>query len=133
MTPNYDATIFDLGGTLLAIEDDEIATDGQGRVRLLPGLNGTLKALAGQPVFVVTNQQGVARGSLTEANTRGFIEQLDAAADGIVSDYRISMHWADAGCPCRKPRPGMLLDLAEAARIGHFVWAEAFFSAGARA
>ncbi len=31
MTPRYDATFFDLGDTLLAIEDDEIATGGRSR------------------------------------------------------------------------------------------------------
>ena len=152
MTPRYDATFFDLGGTLLAIEDDEIAIDGRGRVRVLPGVSEALRALAGQPVFVVSNQQGVALGTLREAEARGFIEQLDAAAGGAITDYRICMHRAEAGCPCRKPRPGMLLDLArahgldlarclmvgdsendrrcaEAAEVGAFEWAVAFFAA----
>lgn len=156
MTETYDALIFDLGGTLLAIADDEIATDGRGRVRILPGVSEALRALAGQPVFVVTNQQGVALGSLSEAEARGFIEQVNGSVGDAVTDYRICMHRADAGCPCRKPRPGMLLDLArahgldlarslmvgdsendrrcaEAAGLGHFVWAADFFAAGARA
>jgi D-glycero-D-manno-heptose 1,7-bisphosphate phosphatase len=155
MTTGYEAYIFDLGGTLVAMEEDEIATDGAGRVRLLPGVAEALRALGGRPVFVITNQQGVALGTLTEAEARGFVEQVDAAAGGVLTDHRICMHLATADCPCRKPRPGMLLDLArahgldlarclmvgdsendrrcaEAAGVGAFEWAQTFFSRGAR-
>ncbi len=61
------------------------------------------------------------------------------------------MRRSDAGCPCRKPKPGMLLDLAqahglelartllvgdsesdrrcaEAAGVGAFMWAKDFFT-----
>jgi D-glycero-D-manno-heptose 1,7-bisphosphate phosphatase len=147
---NYSAYFFDLGGTLLALDTDEIYRDEDGRVRLLPGVAEKLGALRGQRVFVVTNQGGVGLGHLTEAEARGFIEQLDSQISGIITDYRVCMHRPDAGCGCRKPLPGLVLDLAatygvdlaravmigdgasdegcaRAAGVGNFVWAADFF------
>lgn len=148
---SYESFIFDLGGTLLAIADDEIALDADGCVTLLPGVLQGLQSLRGRPVFVITNQQGVALGSLSEAQARGFIAQLDRALGGLVTDYRICMHLAALDCPCRKPKPGMLYDLAQAhgldlgrllyvgdseidrrcataAGVGSFCWAKDFFT-----
>ena len=148
----FDSFIFDLGGTLLAIADDEIALDAAGRVTVLPGVVPALRALRGRPLFVVTNQQGVALGSIGAAQAHGFVAQLDGALGGLITDHRICMHRADAGCPCRKPRPGMLHDLAKvhglnlaralyvgdsesdrrcaaAAGLGTFLWAADFFTA----
>ncbi len=70
MTSRYDATFFDLGGTLLAIEDDEVATGGCGR------------------------DHGIE----------------------LARCLRVGDREADRRC-------------AEAAGVGHFVWAEVFFSA----
>lgn len=148
----FDSFIFDLGGTLLAIADDEIALDAEGRVTLLPGVAAALQPLHGRPLFVVTNQQSVALGLLSAEQAHGFVEQLDGALGGLVTDHRICMHLASAGCPCRKPRPGLVLDLArahgldlaralyvgdsesdqlcaQAAGVGTFRWAAAFFTA----
>ena len=148
----FDSFIFDLGGTLLAIADDEIALDAAGRVTVLPGVVTALKRLRGRPLFVITNQQGVALGSLSVDQAHGFVAQLDSALGGLITDHRICMHRADAGCPCRKPRPGMLHDLAQshgqdlaralyvgdresdrrcaaAAGVGTFHWAADFFTA----
>ncbi|MEA2642330.1 MAG: D-glycero-D-manno-heptose 1,7-bisphosphate phosphatase [Chloroflexota bacterium] len=147
---SYSAYFFDLGGTLLALDDDEIARDGAGRVRLLPGVAERLASLQGQRVYVVSNQSGVARGTLSIADARGFVEQVNAQADRVIADYRICTHEPDAGCVCRKPAPGLVLFLASAheldlasavmvgdsladercarnAGIGTFIWADEFF------
>jgi D-glycero-D-manno-heptose 1,7-bisphosphate phosphatase len=77
---------------------------------------GVLEALArfhraGYRVLVITNQAGVARGSFTaEAleQIHGCMRQdVERAGGRIDAIYACTHHW-DAGCECRKPRPGLL-------------------------
>jgi len=65
---------------------------------------------AGFKLFVVTNQPDIARGLLTA-------EQLHLMTDNIIvtlqiDAVRICPHDDHDRCSCRKPSPGMLLDLA---------------------
>jgi histidinol-phosphate phosphatase family protein len=79
-------------------------------------LPGALKALAllneaGYTVIVVSNQAGVARGAMSEAdldevNARMRSEAAEAGGE-IAAIYCCTHDW-DAGCECRKPAPGML-------------------------
>lgn len=112
------AHFFDLGGTLLALDEhDEIACDEQGHVTVLPGVRHWLPILAGTPVFVVTNQSGIAHGTLSIERFHDFCDQLSAATDGVITSYAVCAHARDAGCGCRKPRPELVLQLAETHRI----------------
>jgi D-glycero-D-manno-heptose 1,7-bisphosphate phosphatase len=134
----------------VAIENDEISCDAAGNVKILDGVRSRLLPLHGQKIFILTNQGGVALGYLSERVARGYVEQVNARLGGIITDYRICMHHPEAGCGCRKPRPGMVHDLARhhhitlarallvgdsqsdeqcahAAGVGTFVWADAFF------
>lgn len=65
---------------------------------------------AGFKLFVVTNQPDVARGLLPPQALRMMMEKLVAtlAVDGV----RVCPHDDPDHCECRKPRPGMLVDLA---------------------
>ncbi len=84
-------------------------------------LPGSLDAIArlcraGYRVAVITNQSGVARG-LFSINTlnrihRKMLDQLQAAG-GEISAIFFCPHMKDDGCECRKPKPGMFLELAE--------------------
>jgi D,D-heptose 1,7-bisphosphate phosphatase len=82
---------------------------------------------SGWYVFVVTNQAGVARGYYDETAVRRFHEQMEMELareaahvdefrycpfhpEGTVAEYR-----RDA--ECRKPKPGMIIDLMRAWRI----------------
>jgi len=77
---------------------------------------------AGWLAFVVTNQSGVARGYFDEAAVNALHvwmnEQLRASGAQI-DDFRYCPHLAiengiaryAVSCDCRKPKPGMILDL----------------------
>jgi D-glycero-D-manno-heptose 1,7-bisphosphate phosphatase len=83
----------------------------------LPGAADGLAQLAaaGFVLTVVSNQRGVARG-LVSLGVLGEIERLiqcELAPRGFqISAFRYCIHDHGDGCDCRKPAPGMLLDLA---------------------
>lgn len=70
----------------------------------------------GFKVVVITNQSGLARGYFTE-NTLDLIHQKmlsELAAQGACIDaIYFCPHHPDEGCPCRKPKPALLLQAAE--------------------
>jgi D-glycero-D-manno-heptose 1,7-bisphosphate phosphatase len=79
---------------------------------LLPGVVEACRSLrdAGLVLVVVTNQPDVARGALAAAD-------LDAIHGRLRDELPIEHVWVCPhddvdGCPCRKPRPGMILDAA---------------------
>lgn len=82
-------------------------------LQLLPGAVDGLKRLAqmGLRLIVVTNQRGVARGLITEANLDAIHAKLRAelAVAGVTLDaIYVCPHPKDA-CECRKPKPGLIL------------------------
>lgn len=97
-------------------------------------LPGALQALAllqgaGYRVVIVSNQAGVARGAMTEADLHGVHDAMKAdvaRAGGRIDALYYCPHGWDEGCECRKPRPGMLfqaqrdldLDLSRTLFIG---------------
>lgn len=75
-----------------------------------PGAVASLRH-AGYRIFVVTNQPDLARGKLEPAVLDAMMAEL---ADHVpVDDWRVCPHDDADRCACRKPRPGMLLDLAD--------------------
>ncbi|WP_129311212.1 HAD family hydrolase [Streptomyces sp. L2] len=108
------AVLFDRDGTLV----HDVPYNGDpDRVRLLPGAAEAvaLARSAGLATGVVSNQSGVGRGLLTEDEVRRVDERVDALLGGL-DTWLHCPHLPDAGCPCRKPRPGLIL--AAAARLG---------------
>jgi len=86
-------------------------------VEVLPGVPGAMRRArqAGYLVVGVSNQSGLGRGRFTEADFAGVMTRLDqllqesgAPFDG----FFYCPHEPDAGCACRKPRPGMLEELS---------------------
>lgn len=79
----------------------------------LPGALEALRLLrqAGYRVIVISNQAGIARGAMRDDDVLDIHQRLqaDAVASGgrIDAIYYCAHDW-DAGCECRKPRPGML-------------------------
>ncbi|MEU0288017.1 HAD family hydrolase [Streptomyces sp. NPDC006147] len=108
------AVLFDRDGTL--VHDVPYNAD-PGRVRPVAGAREALDALRARGIRtgVVTNQSGIARGLLTEADAarvNGRVEELLGPFD----TWAVCPHGPDDGCPCRKPRPGMIL--RSAGRLG---------------
>ncbi len=66
---------------------------------------------AGWRVIIVTNQAGIARGVMSEADLAAIHACMKAEAEGagghIDAVYHCPHDW-DANCACRKPKPGML-------------------------
>ena len=84
---------------------------------LLPGVTDAIKALndAGWKVAMVTNQQGVGKGLMSMSDLDAIHKKLFSALEligGRIDAVRICPHLAADACSCRKPKPGMILDIA---------------------
>lgn len=104
------AVLFDRDGTLV---HDVPYNGSPERVRPVEGAREALDALRARSIRlgVVTNQSGVARGLLTEADVRRVGKRVEELL-GPFDVLAFCPHGPDDGCPCRKPRPGMILDAA---------------------
>jgi D-glycero-D-manno-heptose 1,7-bisphosphate phosphatase len=108
------AVLFDRDGTLVA----DVPYNGDpGRVRLLPGAARAVELVRshGLATGVVSNQSGIGRGLLTARQVRRVNERADDLLGGL-DVWTFCPHAPDAGCACRKPRPGLILRAA--ARLG---------------
>ena len=84
-------------------------------------IEGSLEAIArlnqaGYRVVVATNQSGVARGLFTMSTLNAIHQKLHASAQLVGADIDAIFfcpHAAEDNCDCRKPKPGMLYDIAE--------------------
>ncbi|MCQ6267286.1 HAD family hydrolase [Fictibacillus sp. WQ 8-8] len=84
-------------------------------------LKGALEGLReltemGFHLFVVTNQGGVGLGFLQEKTLKKIHDKMVLEvenAGGVIKDIAYCCHKPNEGCSCRKPSPGMILDLAD--------------------
>ena len=79
----------------------------------LPGTQDALRLFkdAGYRVIVVSNQAGIARGAMTQAdlaNIHARMKMEVCEAGGEIDAIYYCPHGWDDGCACRKPKPGML-------------------------
>ncbi len=82
---------------------------------------GSLEAIArlnhaGYRVVVATNQSGIGRGLFDMAMLNAIHEKMHRAlahAGARVDAIFFCPHTADAKCECRKPRPGMLVEIGK--------------------
>jgi D-glycero-D-manno-heptose 1,7-bisphosphate phosphatase len=107
--------ILDRDGTINEDSEDYIKSPDEWRP-----IKGSLEAIArltqaDYRVVVATNQSGIARG-LFDTRTLFAIHDtlLRALAQhgGRIDAFFFCPHAPEAGCACRKPQPGMLLELA---------------------
>lgn len=106
------AILFDRDGTLVV----NVPYNGDpDRVVLAPGAREALDRVraAGIRTAVITNQSGVGRGMITLQQVFAVNGRVEAML-GDVGPWIVCPHHPDAGCPCRKPAPGLILQAAEA-------------------
>jgi len=86
--------------------------------RAVPGSIEAIARLnhAGYRVVVATNQSGIGRGLFDMAMLNAIHEKMHRAlahAGGRVDAIFFCPHTADAKCECRKPKPGILVEIGK--------------------
>lgn len=107
--------ILDRDGTINADSDQHIKSPSEWKP-----LPGSLEAIArlsqgGWRIVVATNQSGIARGLFDMSTLNAIHAEMHRAvnqAGGRIDAVFFCPHAADSNCECRKPRPGMLKEIA---------------------
>ena len=107
--------VLDRDGTINHDSDQYIKSPEEWRP-----IKGSLEAIARLTqadwhVVVATNQSGIARGLFDFATLNAIHDTMHRAvlqAGGRIDAIFFCPHAADAGCECRKPKPGLLLEIA---------------------
>jgi D-glycero-D-manno-heptose 1,7-bisphosphate phosphatase len=86
--------------------------------RFLPGAKNSLAALSrlGLPIVVITNQAIVGRGMVSSKVVDEIHQRMVAEVEahgGRIDQVVYCPHRPDDRCACRKPEPGMLLQVAD--------------------
>jgi len=147
-------TLFlDWGGTLTRTRHHRTVVDSEGRPELQPNVLETLARVRAEydACFIVSNQARVSKGEITEAEVFRRFAWANEHLGRPFTGWLICPHADADGCACRKPKPGMFLELdgrhgldlaasthvgdsekdrdaALAAGVGRFVWAPDFFA-----
>ncbi len=113
------AAFLDRDGTLnLRAAKHEYVTSEEDFVWLPGAAAGAARlARAGYVLAVVSNQRGVTRGLVTLAVLDAIEERIqrDLGPYGCaIEAFRYCFHDTRDGCDCRKPKPGMIVELARA-------------------
>jgi D-glycero-D-manno-heptose 1,7-bisphosphate phosphatase len=111
--------ILDRDGTINQDSDQYIKSPAEWKP-----IPGSLEAIArltqaGWRVMVATNQSGIARGLFDMAALNAIHAEMHRAvgqAGGRIDAVFFCPHAADSNCECRKPKPGLLREIA--ARLG---------------
>jgi D-glycero-D-manno-heptose 1,7-bisphosphate phosphatase len=112
--------ILDRDGVINEDSDDYIKSPEEWQP--IPGSLAAIARLhrAGWRVIVATNQSGVARGLFSIDTLMRIHEKMYRAvsdAGGLIDAVFFCPHHPDDNCLCRKPRPGLLFDIASRLRI----------------
>jgi D,D-heptose 1,7-bisphosphate phosphatase len=110
------AVFIDRDGTLIVernyLHDPDLVAFERGAVPALRRLRAD-----GFKIVMITNQSGIGRGYFTESDANAVHDRIDAmlAAEGLAVDgWFMCPHAPDQECDCRKPRPGLGLQAADA-------------------
>ena len=110
-----ELVILDRDGTINYDSEQYIKSPAEWRP-----IPGSLEAIgrltqAGYRIVVATNQSGIARGLFDTATLIAIHDTLQRAAaqaGGRVDAFFFCPHAPDSTCACRKPKPGMVLEVA---------------------
>jgi D-glycero-D-manno-heptose 1,7-bisphosphate phosphatase len=112
------AVFLDRDGVINKYPGDKRYVTSLKKFCFLPGAKGAIAKLTqvGFKIFIASNQAGVGRGIYArrtlEAITRKMLLEVEKAKGKIQKVY-YCLHRKDAGCSCRKPRPGLLKKAAK--------------------
>ena len=106
--------ILDRDGVINEDSPDPVRSPQQWRP--IPGSPGALERLtgAGITLAVATNQSGLARGLFDRPALEAIHDRMlreIRAAGGDLACIRLCPHGPGDGCACRKPAPGLLVDI----------------------
>jgi len=109
------AVFLDRDGVINEDRDDYVK--GVHELKVYPWVPASVRRLneAGLPVFVVSNQQAIAKGIIGEADLAAMQDEIThrvEAGGGRISGFYYCRHLAAEHCSCRKPAPGMLMEAA---------------------
>lgn len=130
-TPHRAAIFLDRDGTIIPNQEQPRKEILRDEVRPELALSVRSANELGIPVFLVTNQPGIAKGLITEQeflSTQEMLESYLREHKAIIDDFDYCPHYPISGfqgeikslkisCKCRKPAPGLLLKLAADHRI----------------
>ena len=107
--------LLDRDGVINADRVDYILSWDQ--FKFIPGSKAALKLLKerGYSVHIVSNQSAVGRGLMTREELDAITARMLRAirrAGGDIQAVHYCTHRPDENCDCRKPRPGLLRDVA---------------------
>ena len=127
------AIFFDLAGALVRLRNNEIDTDRDGAVTLMPGVRQKLRRLGDCSVFVIS------KSTRARETIEGYIGQVSESCGGRVTDYSIGEAALDMVnallAKHRIPASQAVLvgdtveaeKCAEAAKLARFFWAWHYF------
>lgn len=116
MRPNVPLIILDRDGVINYDSDEYIKSPDEWLA-----IPGSLEAIArlnraGYKVAVATNQSGLARGYFDLATLAKIHKKMHAElahVGGTIDAIFFCPHGPEDGCACRKPKPGLLKDIAK--------------------
>src|SRR5271167_4376235 len=110
------AIFIDRDGVINCRRPDDYVLDWSQFI-FMPGMRAALKQLAtlGLPMIVISNQAAVGKGLLDSLRLQEITTRMQQAllSDGtpLAAAY-YCIHRPDENCPCRKPKPGLLVKAA---------------------
>src|SRR2546428_85299 len=113
------ALFLDWGGTLAVTKDNQTLVDAAGNPILTPNAGRVLARERPRfdVCFIVSNQPRVATGEISVAEVDRRVAWANERLGRPFTDWRLCPHTDEDGCDCRKPKPGMFLELARLYRV----------------
>lgn len=109
------AVFLDRDGVINEDRDDYVKNVRE--LKIYPFVPAAIRRLneAGLCTFVVSNQQGIAKGVISEENLRDIQNEINKQveeAGGKITRFCYCKHLSSQECACRKPQAGMVINTA---------------------
>jgi len=103
----------DRDGVINKYPGDRLYVTSPKKFCFLPGVKKGIAKLskAGFKIFIASNQAGVGRGIYAKRTLEAITDKMLSGIEsgkGKIEKVYYCMHSKDAGCSCRKPKPGLL-------------------------